>query len=500
MKRILFAMVLSVLVVCTAFATHGTRMVGFNAKTVGRGGTGFGIFDSPALMMTNPAGIAFLDAPSIDGNFSLMVPGLHFTNTLNDQEGKTNYFPIAALAYVNPEKGSDWSWGVGAFTQGGMGADFSLDHNLFRDNTGVFIPQTYHSKLAVMQGGPSVAYRLSPDLAIGVSAHLMYSMLEFTMPYSMSPSLMKGVVNPSTGMTFGDVFAASPAQGGFGYTEVTAAAAMSDLTATGFGAKIGIAYKLNDRVSFGVSYTSASSLTYKNGKATMDMTAQMNDAFGKAVQGYMMQNPTATQQEAQGAVMQQFAGMGIDLSKGAVAQYNLEAKLKFPQSIGVGTSVKATDALRLALDAEWVNWKNAFDKMSLSMTGGANPNINTMLGSTGSFNIDFPMQWKDEYAFRFGGEYDLNPDLTVRAGYSYGSNPVPQETVFPVFPAIVDNHVMLGGSYRISAPLTVHAAYELALNKKEVAASNSVVAGEFNNSTSELQENIFHLSLTWMLE
>ena len=501
MKRILYMIALLPLVVCTTFATHGTRMVGFNAKSVGRGGTSFGIFDSPSLMMTNPAGIAFLDAPAIDGDFSLMVPGLHFTNTLNlNQEGKTNYFPVVSLAYVNPQKNSDWSWGIGAFTQGGMGADFTLNHALFTDNTGAFVPQTYHSKLAVMQGGPSVAYRISPDLAIGASAHLMYSMLEFTMPYSISPSSMKGVVNPATGMTFGDLFAAPPAQGGFGYTEVTAAAGMTDLTALGFGAKIGIAYKLSEKVSLGVCYTSPSSLTYKNGKATMDMTAQMNDAFGKAVQGYMMQTPEATPQEAQGAIMQQFTGMGIDLTKGAVAHYNLEAKLKFPQSIGVGTSIKATNEFRLALDVEWVNWKNAFDKMSLSMTDGENPNINTMLGSTGSFNIDFPMQWKDEYAFRFGGEYDVNPALTIRAGYAYGSNPVPQETVFPVFPAIVDNHVMLGASYAVSAPLSVHAAYELALNKKETAASSSVVAAEFNNSTSELQENVFHLSLTWTLQ
>lgn len=40
----------------------------------------------------------------------------------------------------------------------------------------------------------------------------------------------------------------------------------------------------------------------------MDMTAQLNDAFGKAVQGAMMQNPGMTQ----AAVMAQFAGLGID--------------------------------------------------------------------------------------------------------------------------------------------------------------------------------------------
>ena len=52
--------VLGALFAGSAFATNGTRVVGFNAKTIGRGGTTIGLFDSPVLMMTNPAGISFL--------------------------------------------------------------------------------------------------------------------------------------------------------------------------------------------------------------------------------------------------------------------------------------------------------------------------------------------------------------------------------------------------------------------------------------------------------
>jgi long-subunit fatty acid transport protein len=128
-------------------------------------------------------------------------------------------------------------------------------------------------------------------------------------------------------------------------------------SAFGFGAKIGFAYKLNDQISLGLNYTSPTTMSYKKGAASMDMTAQMNDAFGKAVQGYLMQNPTATPEEAQAAMVQQFGQMGIDLTKGAVARYNLEAKLKFPQSIGLGTSTSSTKEFRFVLDLEWINWK-----------------------------------------------------------------------------------------------------------------------------------------------
>lgn len=83
MKRLLILML--VLVAGTdAFATNGTRMIGFNAQTVGRGGTAIGLFDTPSLMMTNPAGIASLEGSSLDLQVSLLVPRVAFTNSVNN--------------------------------------------------------------------------------------------------------------------------------------------------------------------------------------------------------------------------------------------------------------------------------------------------------------------------------------------------------------------------------------------------------------------------------
>jgi len=270
---------------------------------------------------------------------------------------------------------------------------------------------------------------------------------------------------------------------------------MTNLTATGFEGKIGFAYKLNEKMAFGLSYTSASTLTYKNGKATMDMTAQLNDAFGKAVQGAMSQG--MSQADAQATVMGQFSAMGIDLSKGAIANYDLENKLKFPQMFGLGASYKPDDKISLALDLQWANWKNAFDKMSLSLSNGNNSNINTMLGNNGNFSLDFPMDWKDAVMVRLGAEYVLNEDITLRGGFSYGSNPVPSSTIFPVFPAIVENHLTVGGSYKLTGNFSVNAAYELVLNKDLNADPVSKIASEYNNSVSSLSENLFHLSLSY---
>jgi hypothetical protein len=54
--------ILSILLLLTfqLYAQSGTKLIGFDASTLGRGGVSIGFFDSPDLMMTNPAGISFL--------------------------------------------------------------------------------------------------------------------------------------------------------------------------------------------------------------------------------------------------------------------------------------------------------------------------------------------------------------------------------------------------------------------------------------------------------
>lgn len=479
------------------FAQNGIRLIGFDAKTVGRGGVSVGFFDSPTLMMTNPAGISFIKENMLEADFSMMIPRLRFQNTINDAEGNTNYYPLPSLGITFRPKKSDITLGLGFYTQGGMGSDFEMNNALFKDQNGNYVLQPYYSKFAVMQGGPSLSYKFSKSFSAGFSVHLYYSMMDFRMPYSLSPNELKGVINPQTGMTFGQLFSAPPSQGGLGYSEVTAAADMSGLSAFGFGGKIGLAYKVNEMFSLGLSYTLPVNFTYKDGTANMDMTYQMNDAFSRVVTGYMTNYPAITQQQAIDSAMNAFTMMGVNLSLGAEATYSLENKLSLPQSIAFGLSYSPGKKFRVGFDFEWLNWKTAFENMELSMSGGQNANINRMLGNEGSFALTFPLEWKDSYVIHFGGEYDFSKLFTLRAGYTYGSNPVPAETVFPVFPAIVENHIMAGGTFNVSKKVAVNFAYEMALNKELTASNPSAVASEYNSSTSQLQTMLFHLSVGW---
>ncbi|MBE0651108.1 MAG: outer membrane protein transport protein [Bacteroidales bacterium] len=496
MKK-LFLLLITLLFTMGVYAQSGTIMLSNDAQSAGRGGTSIGVFNSYELMMSNPAGLSFVKNSTLDLNLSVMRSQTYFKNTLNDTYGKTDYNPLPDLGYVHASKNnSKWAWGIGAFTQGGMGADFSLNNALYVDAQGNYVKQTYHSKFAMMEFGPSVAYKLSNKFSVGISAHLVYSMMEFRMPFGMNPAVMAGEAMP--GMTFGQMFAASPAQGGFGYNEVIASANMNNLNVISWTGKIGFAYKPNEKWSFGLNFNLPTILNFKNGKASMDMTAQFNDAFGKAVQGYMAQNPGSTSSEAMAAVASEFSAMGINLSEGVAGTYDLNLKMKMPLSIGYGMSYQASSKLNLALDVIWTNWANAFDKMEMTLSNGTNSNINTMLGSSG-FTYNFPLNWKNTVTVKFGAEYQFTHRFALRAGYDYNNNPVPASTLFPIFPAIVENHVTFGGSYLIGKRFTINAAVEGALFNKQTATDPSAIQSEFSGSTSGLKTMIGHISFSYKL-
>jgi len=319
------------------------------------------------------------------------------------------------------------------------------------------------------------------------------------MPMAMSPSALKGVIDPLTGFTFGDLFSAPLESGGLGYNELIASATMKGLTAYGFNGKIGLAFKPNDRFSAGINYSLPVEMNYQNGKATMDMTYQLNDAFGKVVAGIMQQYPNLSSDQAQKLAMAKFAQLGIDLSKGVVDHYDARAKFGLPQSLSAGLFFAASKKLRIGLDAEWINWKNAFDQMDISLANGTNPNINRMTGSEGSLQMAFPLKWDNSIMVRTGGEFDISPCITLRSGYAFGSNPVPSSTIFPLFPAIVEHHVTLGGAARLSHAWTINIAYEHAFKNSQTSDPKNLIGSEYNNSTSSLKNDIFHVSFAVLL-
>jgi long-chain fatty acid transport protein len=65
-------------------------------------------------------------------------------------------------------------------------------------------------------------------------------------------------------------------------------------------------------------------------------------------------------------------------------------------------------------------------------------------GVPAEMSIPFDMAWEDQWVYAIGVEYAFNAMNTFRAGYNYGKNPVPDNNLNPLFPAIVEHHLTLG--------------------------------------------------------
>jgi long-chain fatty acid transport protein len=121
----------------------------------------------------------------------------------------------------------------------------------------------------------------------------------------------------------------------------------------------------------------------------------------------------------------------------------------------IGAAFRATPDLTFALDVQQI-WYGDVDAV-------ANENLlaercdlqNNFSGYDsryclgGSKGAGFG--WDDMTVIKFGVQYDVNDQLTLRAGYSHGNNPIDgtQVAFNTLAPAVIEDHWTLGGTYRL---------------------------------------------------
>jgi long-subunit fatty acid transport protein len=515
-KKILLIVLLMVVVFASVCdAQVGVRSLDYNTRSVGRGATGIGFFDSPSLILSNPAGLTFIKESQINANAIFMVPppsfknytnnnGVTTTTELNNKDGEGTLYALPSVSYIHKFKDSKFTIGAGAFLTGGMGTDYELNHQLYVSPTGStnYLPQVYRSRFSIIESGLSVAYAITPKFSIGATGEFVYTQIEFKNPFSLPPSFLQGQM--ANGMTFGQLFSTPRNLGGLGYKELTSSADMKYLKSYSFGGKFGLAYKFSESFSIGVNYSLPIDLNYEDGTANLDMTFQFLDAENRMIENVRTAYPSLTYEQAKHIVDSSFAANGLNLAQGFAGEYKIDNKFNTPQSFGFGLMYSPNCKVRLGFDFEFINWYKAFDKMELTLTEGDNANINKMLNAGGNgqapLAVEFPLAWKDSYVFKIGGEYDVSPNFILRAGYAYNTNPIPEETIISILPAIIQHHIMAGVSYGITNNWIVNAALEYGLKNTMTASDPSHVAFEYNNADVGLQNFLGHISVSYIFK
>jgi long-chain fatty acid transport protein len=175
---------------------------------------------------------------------------------------------------------------------------------------------------------------------------------------------------------------------------------VEDLASFGFAGKIGAQYKIGPQWRVGATYTTESSIDLDSGTATVNMGSQL----GKV-------------------------------------KYDAEmSDFTWPQEVEFGVAYVPVKGLTLAADVKWINWSATIDKPRLKLS---NPNVAVPAGYE-SMEKEFDMGWDDQWVYAIGAEYAINAVHTIRCGFNYGNNPVPDDKLNPLFPAIPTTHLTLG--------------------------------------------------------
>jgi len=185
---------------------------------------------------------------------------------------------------------------------------------------------------------------------------------------------------------------------------------------------------------------------------------------------------------ASGSASALFTALGIAASP--AFQYRTQVLNHLPQAFDAGFSWKSNRHIIWQAQGDFTAWGQAFQQLPVALTGGTNTTINSVVGSS-AMQDSVPLHWNNQIGLHFGVDSPLGESWTVRAGYSYMSNPVPSATLLPLTAAIMQNAIATGAGWSRDR-LHLDAAYQLQLPSSESVDKSDILAGEYSNSRVRL--------------
>lgn len=399
-----------------AHATNGMLMEGYGPISTAMGGASMAFDNGAGAMANNPATLGLM----ADGTsrLDLAVGGLHPSVTSSctvapcagaaANSGGTGYY-MPAGGWV--KKDGALAYGVGMFAVGGMGTEYTAN-----DWVGAGSGRPSRSEVGVGNLIVPLSYDVTPDLNIGGSLDFVWGGmdLQMAMPVTQMGALAAGGNLTATGAGAAALPGFMGGANNVGYFNFSNNSAFTGkANSTGWAGKLGMTYKVNSQLTLGATY---------HAKTTL------GDLSTNAAQMVMVDNANS-------------------LGGGAGVAYTLNGSVKvvnfqFPEVFGFGMAYQATDDLMVAADYKKIGWKSVMQNFHMTFTSADMGGL--------SMDMKMPQNWKDQDVLNLGVAYRTSPALILRAGANLANNPVPDNTVNPLFPATVTNHFMAGAGYTVS--------------------------------------------------
>jgi len=414
-----------------AYATNGMNMDGYGPISEAMGGTAQAYNNGLGGMMNNPAtmGMGAKEGNKVQIAIGNLRPDVAADMTgMPTADSSGDSYVMPGFGYATKKDG--FTWGVGVLAQGGMGTDYAGD-SFLAAGTGIPV----RSEVGVGRLVFPVNMEVNDKLTIGGSIDYVWAGMDLKMAVAGSylrSNSNGGLVSSATGGLNNFVFGAGGMDSGtvqpdgsvtgvFGGTVANGRFDFSDgsdytgeAKGTGFGGKLGFTYKIDKKTSFGASYhtkTNLSDLTTSN--AEMSMT---------------------------------FNGTPATM-KGDISVKDFQ----WPSTIAFGVSTKANDKWTINADFKRINWQEVMKSMKMNFVVTDNTQVAGFgINNGDSISVAMPQNWEDQNVFMLGAEYKYSDKLKLRAGANLSSNPIPDATLNPLFPAIIENHYTAGFGYNYS--------------------------------------------------
>jgi len=155
-----------------------------------------------------------------------------------------------------------------------------------------------------------------------------------------------------------------------------------------------------------------------------------------------------------------------------------------PSTFTLGAAYRPTEAWLLALDFQRIFYSDvrSVGNPSALIMNCAMGDRNACLG--GSNGAGFG--WRDINVWKFGVQYRLNDQWTLRGGYNYTQNPVqPRDVTFNLIaPGVVQNQWTLGAGWKLDAVSEIAGMFMVA-QRNSVSGSSLFVGFGAPSTTTE---------------
>jgi len=452
--------------ISAAHATNGMNLEGYGPISLGMGGASMAFDNGNAAVMNNPATLSLMGQGNrLDVAVGMLGPDVNAKCVAGPcagaeaGSGGDGYY-MPALGWT--KKSGQFSYGVALFAQGGMGTEYD-GATFMSAGSGL----STRSELGVGRLILPLSYEANSNLTIGGSLDVVWAMMDLKM--AMAGSQFADMVAPLGGtQTYG--MASGPMVDGlvgafmggvlsnvdwtyFNFSD------KSDYTgrakATGLAGKIGFTYKISPQFTVGGVYHSKTNLGDMEGDASLSMQVDTG-ANGSAMFGPGMDNQSDIPVKVTGKIKI------IDF--------------QWPETYGLGMAYQPSDKWLLALDYKRINWADVMKNFKMTFKAD---NVATNGGFAGaSLDATLYQNWDDQNVFIVGMAYKPTDAWTLRAGVNMADNPIPDEYMNPLFPAIEKTHYTLGFGYAFDKSSEVnfalsHAAKVSQTNDQGVKVSHS---------------------------